>query len=249
MIRSATSNTSTMLCEIRTTPTAWSARRRTRSSTCRVWATPERRGRLVEEDHLGIPQHRLGDRHGLTLAAGEAGDRLAHRLHGAHRQPGPGCRGALVSMRDLVEHDAGVAARGRGTCSRRCRGCRTGRGPGRRPRRRARPRRAGRARSPVCPRRGSSPLSMGWMPAIALTRVRLAGAVVTDERGDLTGVDAKSTSCSTCTTPKLLLTPRSSRIGLRRTVSERHVGLLSRRSLRDAPAGARSRGHPEGRVC
>ena len=46
-----------------------------------------------------------------------------------------------------------------------------------------------------------------------LTSVRLAGAVVADQRGDLAGVDGKSTSCSTCTAPKLLLTPRSSSSG------------------------------------
>ena len=38
----------------------------------------ERGGRLVEHDDLRIEQQRAGDRHGLALAAGERGDRLAH---------------------------------------------------------------------------------------------------------------------------------------------------------------------------
>src|ERR1044072_2379604 len=36
----------------------------------------ESRGGLVEEDDAGVPQHRLGDRDGLPLATGEAGDAL-----------------------------------------------------------------------------------------------------------------------------------------------------------------------------
>ena len=46
----------------------------------------EGRGGLVEEDHLAVPQHRLGDRHGLALTTRQVGHRLAHRRHRAHRQ-------------------------------------------------------------------------------------------------------------------------------------------------------------------
>src|SRR6476469_8889196 len=63
-------------------------------------------GRLVEQDDLGVPQDRLGDRHGLALAARQAGDALAHRLHRAHGEGGEGLAGAGLH-RDLVEPEAG----------------------------------------------------------------------------------------------------------------------------------------------
>ena len=56
----------------------------------------ERGGRLVEDDELGVPEHRSGDRDGLALAAGEAGDLLPDRLHGADRETGQGLGGALL---------------------------------------------------------------------------------------------------------------------------------------------------------
>src|SRR6478672_12811408 len=37
-------------------------------------------GRLVAQDDLGVPQDRLGDRHGLALAARQPGDALAYGL-------------------------------------------------------------------------------------------------------------------------------------------------------------------------
>src|SRR3954449_3592999 len=46
----------------------------------------ERRGGLVEDDHLAVPEHRLRDGDGLPLAAGEAGDDLPHRADRPHRE-------------------------------------------------------------------------------------------------------------------------------------------------------------------
>ena len=83
---SATSSTSFMLCEISTTAEAAVGEAAYQAEDLRGLGDAEGGGRLVEDDHLGVPQHRLGDGHGLALAAGEAGDPLADRLHGAHRQ-------------------------------------------------------------------------------------------------------------------------------------------------------------------
>ena len=118
------------------------------------------RGRgLVEQHDLGVPQHGLRDRDGLALPAGQAGHALANRLHRAHRQRVERLAGGLLHG-DLVEqdaavpfpaeehvlHDVEVVAQGevliddldaeRGTS------------------------RAGCARAPVRPRRGTSPESM-----------------------------------------------------------------------------------------
>src|SRR6476660_8083843 len=57
------------------------------------------------------------------------------------------------------------------------------------------------------------PLSIGWMPAMALTRVDLPAPLSPTSAVTSPGYTWKSTSCRTCTTPKLLLTPRSSRMG------------------------------------
>ena len=46
----------------------------------------ERGGRLVEEDDLAVPQHRLGDRDGLSLTTGQVRHELAHRGDRADRQ-------------------------------------------------------------------------------------------------------------------------------------------------------------------
>ena len=114
-----------MLCEIRTTARPRSARRRTSASTWAVWATPEGGGGLVEDDDLGVPEHGLGDGDGLALATGQAGDPLADRLHGAHRQrlerllarPAPccsrrgRCRGALAAEEHVLDDVEVVAQR------------------------------------------------------------------------------------------------------------------------------------------
>ena len=46
----------------------------------------EGRGRLVQQHDPGVPEHRLGDGHGLPLSTGQARHRLAYRFDGAHRQ-------------------------------------------------------------------------------------------------------------------------------------------------------------------
>ena len=74
------SKTSCRLCEIGSTPSPCSPRRRTSASTCSVWATPRalsaRRGSRAFEFHI----HRARDCDRLALAAGERCDRLTNRL-------------------------------------------------------------------------------------------------------------------------------------------------------------------------
>src|SRR4051794_38109183 len=67
----------------------------------------QRGGRLVQEHDLGVPQHGLGDRHGLSLATREAGDRLPHRLDRPHGQRGERLAGLLLH-RVLVQQHAGA---------------------------------------------------------------------------------------------------------------------------------------------
>ena len=67
----------------------------------------EGRGRLVEHHDLGVPEHGLGDRHGLALTAGERGDRHPHRRHRADRQRRQGAPRRLLHV-GLVEQP-GVA--------------------------------------------------------------------------------------------------------------------------------------------
>ena len=75
--RSATSKMSCRLCEMSMTASPCSPEARTRSSTCRVWATPSAAVGSSRITSLRVPHHGLGDRDGLALAAGQAGDGLA----------------------------------------------------------------------------------------------------------------------------------------------------------------------------
>src|SRR5882757_6627696 len=54
---------------------------------------------------------------------------------------------------------------------------------------------------------------IGWIPAIAFTSVDLPAPLSPTNAVTSPGYTLKSTSCRTCTTPKLLLTPLSSRMG------------------------------------
>src|SRR5258708_28193518 len=56
---------------------------------------------------------------------------------------------------------------------------------------------------------------MGWIPAIAFTSVDLPAPLSPTNAVTSPGYTWKSTSCRTCATPKLLLTPWSSRMGSR----------------------------------
>ena len=67
----------------------------------------QRGGRLVEDHELAVPQHRPRDRHGLALAAGQARHVLAHRPQRAHREALEGLVGALLHGR-LVQRDPGL---------------------------------------------------------------------------------------------------------------------------------------------
>ncbi len=77
----------------------------------------ERGGRLVEEDHLAVPQHRLGDGDGLALTTGEVGDQLADRGDGADREAGQRLAGLLLHLAVGEERARTGGSRGRGTCS------------------------------------------------------------------------------------------------------------------------------------
>jgi hypothetical protein len=57
-----------------------------RSRTCPVWADAERRGRLVEDQQLGVPERRAGDRDGLALTAGERAHPVPQALDGGDVQ-------------------------------------------------------------------------------------------------------------------------------------------------------------------
>ncbi len=154
-MRSATSNTSFMLCETISTASPRSARRRTSVEHHRRLRHAERGGRLVHDHELRVPQHRLGDRDRLALAARERRDELADRAHGGHgearqrlaRPPSPSrprrgrCRCMRLAAEEHVLDDVEVVARARG--------------PGARSRCRARPRRAACGCAPACPPRGS----------------------------------------------------------------------------------------------
>ena len=69
----------------------------------------ERGGRLVEDDELAVPQHGAGDRDRLPLAAGQAGDLLAHRLQRCGRTGPSSVSRARCSIVGLVEDDAALA--------------------------------------------------------------------------------------------------------------------------------------------
>src|SRR5690625_3627714 len=63
---------------------------------------PERRGGLVEEDDLAVPQHGLRDGNCLALSTGQARNALSHRVEGAYRQGGEGIP-CLLLHRVLVQ--------------------------------------------------------------------------------------------------------------------------------------------------
>ena len=65
-------------------------------------------GRLVEDDQLGVPEHRPGDGHRLPLATGQGGHQRADRLQGpdgqpVERLPGAGLHRVLVQRRGAAE--------------------------------------------------------------------------------------------------------------------------------------------------
>ena len=189
---------------------------------------PEGGGGLVEHDHLGVPEHRLGDRHGLPLTAGEAGDPLADRLHGAHRQRLEGLLGRLLHAA-LVERDAAAPltaeehvlddvevvaqrevlvddldAEGAGV-ARRVHGDRA-------------------ALEEVVARVD------GVGAAHALDQRGLAGAVVADERGDLAGLGAEVDALEDVDRPEAL-----------EHVAQREDRLVAHRSARSFSSGAGGR--------
>ena len=84
VIESATSKTSCRLCEMRITARPCSPSRLTSASTWRVCATPSAAVGSSRIDELGVPHHGLGHGDRLTLAAGEAGDRLADGADRGH---------------------------------------------------------------------------------------------------------------------------------------------------------------------
>ena len=73
-MRSATSNTSFMLCVMMHDAEALLGEPPDEVEHLRGLGDAERGGGLVEQHDLGVPEHGLGDRDGLALAAGEARD-------------------------------------------------------------------------------------------------------------------------------------------------------------------------------
>ena len=250
VMRSATSKTSCMLCEIRTTARPCSASRRTRSSTWRVWATPSAAvgsSRITScEFHRRPWRPRptgAGRPRGSRPAGGSSGSSSRTRLLSVSRR-------ALLHRRLVEPARARRAPRGRGTCSGRRRGCRTARGPGRRPRCRAAPRPSGREIDTGGPSKRISPASIGWMPGDALDQRRLAGAVVADEGHDLAGADVRSRRpSSACTAPKRLEMP--AQFERRRTVVAHrvHRSTCACAGTRGAPTGAARRPSALGRAA
>ena len=96
--RSATWKTSFMLCEMSSTPTPRSARPAHELEHHGRLGHAQGGRRLVHDHQPGVPQHRLGDGHGLALATGERGHRLADRAHRGDRQAGQGVAGGQISM-------------------------------------------------------------------------------------------------------------------------------------------------------
>ena len=168
-----------------TTARPWAASRATRSSTWRVWATPSAAVGSSRMTRREFHMTAAPDRDGLPLAAGEARHLLADRADRRDRRATSSSRRLRLHVRLLQPADDVVAPRGRGTCSGRCRGCRTGRDPGRRPRSRAWPSRFGDEMETFSPSKKMSPLVDRVDPGDALDEGRLAGAVVADERHDL----------------------------------------------------------------
>ena len=86
MIRVATSKTSFRLCETSDDREALVGEALDEVEDLARLGDAERGGRLVEDDELGVPLHRLGHRDGLPLASRERGDGLTDRADGRDRE-------------------------------------------------------------------------------------------------------------------------------------------------------------------
>ena len=157
---------------------------------------------LVEDDELGVPQHRAGDRDGLPLAAGQRRDGLPHRLQRAHREAveglaGAGLHGVLVERRDaahlaaqehVVDHVEVVAEREVLVDDLDAR---------------ARSRPCGPCTVTGWPSKRYSPSSKAWMPAMPLIRVLLPAPLSPTSAVTWPARTSRSTPRSTWTAPKL----------------------------------------------
>ena len=165
-IRSATSNTSFMLCETSITASPRSASRRTSASTFAVWATPsaavgssmitslvfQSTALAIATDWRWPPDSdATGWRTDRTVVTARLASVSAAASPSTPR-PAPGPR----------------AARGPGTCSGRCPGCRTAPDPGTPSRCRARRRHAGVRIRTGLPSQRIWPASGPWMPEMRL---------------------------------------------------------------------------------
>ena len=206
-IRSATSKTSTRLWLITTTPRPRSRRRRISSSTCVGLGDPERRGRLVQQHHLGFAQQRAGDRDLLALAAGERPD-LAAQAGDRHREVGEQLdRSRAPSLTSSSWRETGRPARpprGRGRGWRRRRGCRRAPGPDRRSRSRARSRLGGGDRDLAAFEADTRPRRPGGCPAIVLTSVDLPAPLSPTRPTTSPGMTRRSTPFNARTAPNRL---------------------------------------------
>ena len=173
----------------------------------------ERRGRLVEDDELGVPHDRLGDGDRLPLAAGQAGDRLADGADRRDRQVGERLGRPLLHV-DLVEpaepvelltaqehvlDDVQVVGEREVLVDDLDA--------------RAGPRPWDRGRETGEPSKTISPSSAGWIPAMHLMSVDLPAPLSPTRAMTSPAATRKSTWYSAWTAPKRFETPRSSRTG------------------------------------
>ena len=212
-IRSATSSTCGRLCEMKTT-----ASPRSRTAPDQVehlggLDDAERRRRLVHDDHVRGPHRRPGDRDRLALPTGERGDRhpqvldqpdaeLVEASAVCRRISGWSCR-TREPAQLAAEEDVGGGVQVRGQREVLVDGLDAQPGSPA----------AGRSCTTSLPSTRITPPSGGSAPA-ALDQGRLAGAVVADQRGDLSGKASNEAPRSARTCPKCFTSPRASSAGV-----------------------------------
>ncbi len=216
-MRSATSNTSLRLCEMTSTAMPRDFRVSYQVQHHGGLGHAEGRGGLVHDHQPGVLHHRPGHRHRLALAARKRPTAWRIERTVVTDSSLSVSRGSR-SMRGLVEQAVRDAARGPGTCSGRCPGCRTAPGPGRRWRSRGRWRPSGPRMRTGWPSQRICPASGCQMPEMVLIRVDLPAPLSPMRAVTWPAGTSRSTPDSASTAPKRLTTresDRSSRPGAR----------------------------------
>ena len=183
---------------------------------------PQRGGRLVHDDQLGVLHDRLGHRDRLPLPAGQRADRLPDRPHGRDPQVLQRLLGGQLHV-DLIEqpeprhlvaeqhvlHDVQVVGQREVLVD--------GRDPevGRVP--------AASAGAPACPARAAAPVVGCQMPAMHLISVLLPAPLSPTRAVTCPAGMSRSMPVSACTGPKFL--PMPSQPQQRRVTVTRRAGL------------------------